>query len=180
MEDGTIMELKDRIAIIKNRAEQDNTAKIEKEKRINLRREELLNKISSLEERIHDLITLANECAKNGIKLPNNTGKYGYGTGYRDHNFYADGINHHVGFMGHGKGLCDYIGIYNGGFCGVWDFYTNGKETLLKHEIDGTIRYDVEVNYLESFLSDFGIFESAFYKWIDSLGEQNEEKLWKN
>lgn len=33
MEDGTIMELKDRIAIIKNRAEQDNTAKIEKKKK---------------------------------------------------------------------------------------------------------------------------------------------------
>ena len=177
MEDGTIMELKDRIAIIKNRAEQDNTAKIEKEKRINLRREELLNKIFSLEERIHDLITLANECAKNGIKLPINTGKYGYGTGYRDHNFYADGINHHVGFMGHGKGLCDYIGIYNGGFCGVWDFYTNGEEVFLKHETNGVIRYDVEINHLEKFLSDFDIFESAFYKWIDSLGEQNEEKI---
>lgn len=165
------MRLEDRMAIIRNKAEIINTEKRNEEEKANLKRKELLNKISLLEERIHDLIALVNECDKNGIKLPVNTGKYGYGTGYRDHNFYADGINHHVGFMSGGKGACDYIGIYNGGFCGIWDFYTNGKETFLKHEIDGTIRYDVEINHLESFLSDFDTFESAFYKWIDSLSE---------
>jgi hypothetical protein len=180
MEDGNNMELKDRMAIINDKAKRINDEKRIKEEKIDMERKELLNKISSLEERIRDLITLVNECVKNGINLPANTGKYGYGTGYRDHNFYADGINHHVGFMGHGKGLCDYIGIYNGGFCGVWDFYTNGEEVFLKHETNGFIRYDVEINHLQKFLSDFDIFESAFYKWIDSLGEQNEEKLWKN
>lgn len=165
------MELKDRIAIINDKAKRINDEKRIKEEKINLERKELLNKISLLEERIHDLITLVNECTKNGINLPSDTREYGYGTEYRSHNFYADGIYHHVGFMGRRKEVCNYIGIYNGGFCGVWDFYTNGKEIFLKHEKDGSIRYDVEINHLESFLSDFDIFESAFYKWVSSLSE---------
>lgn len=165
------MELKDRMAIINDKAKRINDEKRIKEEKIDIERKELLNKISSLEERIHDLITLVNECVKNGINLPANTEKYGYGTGYRSHNFYADGIYHHVGFMGRKKEMCNYIGIYNGGFCGTWDFYTNGKEIFLKHEKDKSIRYDVEIYHLESFLSEFDIFESAFYKWIDSLSE---------
>ena len=165
------MELKDRMAIINDKAKRINDEKRIKEEKIDMERKELLNKISSLEERIHDLITLVNECAKIGIKLPANTEKYGYGTGYRSHNFYADGIYHHVGFMGRKKEMCNYIGIYNGGFCGVWDFYTNGKEIFLKHEKDKSIRYDVEIYHLEKFLSEFDIFESAFYKWNDSLSE---------
>lgn len=171
MEDGNNMELKDRVAIINDKARRINDEKRIKEEKIDMERKELLNKISSLEERIHDLITLVNECAKNGIKLPANTEKYGYGTGYRSHNFYADGIYHHVGFMGRKKEMCNYIGIYNGGFCGAWDFYTNGKEVFLKHEKDKSIRYDVEIYHLEKFLFEFDIFESAFYKWINSLSE---------
>lgn len=165
------MELKDRMAIINDKAKRINDEKRIKEEKIDMERKELLNKISSLEERIHDLITLVNECVKNGINLPANTEKYGYGTGYRSHNFYADGIYHHVGFMGRKKEMCNYIGIYNGGFCGAWDFYTNGKEIFLKHEKDKSIRYDVENYHLEKFLSEFDIFESAFYKWINSLSE---------
>lgn len=41
--------------------------------------------------------------------------------------------------MGHGKGLCDYIGIYNGGFCGVWDFYTNREEVFIVYSIINTV-----------------------------------------
>ena len=104
-----------------------------------------MNKISSLEERISSLITLVNECAKNGIKLPANTEKYGYRTGYRSHNFYADGIYHHVGFMGRKKEMCNYIGIYNGGFSTVdMGFLCEWKRVFLKHRKKiKIIRYDV-------------------------------------
>lgn len=74
--------------------------------------------------------------------------------------------------MRYGKGKCKYIGIYNGGYCGAWDFYTNGKETFLQHEKEGVKKYyDIEINHLEKFLSEFDVFESTFYKWIDSLNE---------
>lgn len=67
------MELKDRMAIINDKAKRINDEKRIKEEKIDIERKELLNKISSLEERIHDLITLVNECVKNGINLPANT-----------------------------------------------------------------------------------------------------------
>ena len=64
----------------------------------------------------------------------------------------------------------EYLGIDEGGWNGVWDFYTNGTETFLKHEKDGTVK-EVELKYLNDFLKEFDVFEEAFYKWIDSLAE---------
>ena len=63
--------------------------------------------------------------------------------------------------MGRKKEMCNYIGIYNGGFCGAWDFYTNGKEVFLKHEKDKSINRCRNL-HLEKFLSEFDILEMLF------------------
>lgn len=64
----------------------------------------------------------------------------------------------------------EYLGIVEGGACGIWDFYTNGTKTFLKHEENGSIK-GAELKYLNDFLNEFDIFEKAFYKWVDSLAD---------
>lgn len=62
-----------------------------------------------------------------------------------------------------------YLGIYNGDFFGVWDFYTDGENTFVKHERDESIKIEVPLDHLNIFLEEFDLFEESFYKWIDSM-----------
>lgn len=167
------MTLEERMQIIENKANKDreekNRAAQEKKDKTIL----AIEQVKELTPRIHALITLANKCITEGIAFPapEETTKYGYGDGYRSYNFLADGINHHVGFMDarySNVTEIKYLGINNGGYCGVWDFYTNGEKTFLKHENDCTVK-DAELSHINAFLKEFSVFEEAFYKWVDSL-----------
>lgn len=172
------MTLEERMEIIKNKAKND--AEIEKAKRKKMD-EELGATYLSIEDlsgRITDIILLANECINNGIEFPSQTNKYGYGHG--SINFFADGINHHVGFMDSKKGWykkgdipyrkIKFLGIEQGGACGKYDFYTNGVDTFSKHEDTGD-HSEAKLEHMKWFLREFPVFESAFYKWIDSLAD---------
>ena len=109
------------------------------------------------------------------------TTKLGYGSGYDTYDFCADGFYHHVGFMECKKGhwyrgenkynKIKYLGIDNGGACGVYDFYTNGDVTFFKHEETGEVK-EAYLGNMKEFLNEFDKFEAAFYKWIDSLMEE--------
>lgn len=172
------MTLQERMALIEGKAAADRKAE-EKEKALEEQRyAEALRKIEELTPRIADLITLANKCIELGISFPSpkETKNFGYGTG--SYSFIADGFYHHVGFMHtrHHDSPVTYMGIDEGGACGVWDFFTNGKDTLLRHESDPTREKDPEYWYMENFLKEFDSFESAFYKWIDSLAPVPEKE----
>ena len=164
--------LEDRLSIIKNKAKNDMENIAKKENERITKETELINKIEKLTERISTLIVLANKCVEMGIKFPmsSETNKYGYGKGGYSYNFFADGIFHHVGFMGieYKSKEIKYLGIYQGGACGKYDFYTNGKETFSLHE-DTHLRSEAKIEHMEWFLKEFPVFEKAFYKWIDSM-----------
>lgn len=176
------MDLKERLAIIEKKAKNDKEKAAEKEKSVQDKTQEALCKVESLKSRIEDVITVANKCIEEGIELPyaSETSKFGYGDGYHSYDFFSDGIHHHVGLMSSVLRGCyreissypkiEYLGIVEGGACGIWDFYTNGTKTFLKHEKDGSIK-GAELKYLNDFLNEFDIFEKAFYKWVDSLAD---------
>lgn len=176
------MTLEERLTIIEQKANKNKSNEAKKKTELQVKTEETLGKVQELAPRIKDIITIVNKCIDEGINLPSSsvTVNYGYGNGYNSYSFCADGIYHHVGFMNYER-VCwekgesrykkvEYLGIDEGGFCGVWDFYTNGTETFLKHEKDGTIK-DAELSYMESFLKEFNLFEESFYKWIDQMAE---------
>lgn len=174
------MTLEERMAIIEGKAKRNQENETKQIDDLQSKTEKALRKVEELAPRIEAVICLANKCIEEGIAFPSSwiTAEFGYGNGYRSYDFCADGIYHHVGFMDCKRGWykkgenpykkIEYLGIDEGGFCGVWDFYTNGTETFLKHEDNGTIK-DAELKYLEDFLKEFDVFEEAFYKWIDSL-----------
>lgn len=174
------MTLEERLTIIEEKAnkQKSNASKISSD--LEMKTEKALKQIQELKPRIDALLTIVNKCIEEDVHLPVVTSTYGYGKGYRSYNFCADGIYHHVGFMDCKRGWwkegesqyksVEYLGIDEGGSCGVWDFYTNGTETFLKHETDGTIK-DPELYHMESFLKEFDLFEEAFYKWIDSMAD---------
>lgn len=173
--------LEERIALINKKVETDREKEKEATRVLEIKTDEALQKVKSLESRIKSLLALENKCQEVGMELPKSevTAKFGYGNGYHSYDFYADGILHHVGFMVRwegGKRRCShYLGIKNGGCCGVWDFYTNGEETFLKHQSDGSVKL-AELKHLNSFLKEFDVFEESFYKWLDSVLVQEESE----
>lgn len=170
------MNTEDRIAIIKNKAIKNDREKQEAVNAEKTRRDELINIIKGMKERIETILLLANTCIENKIKIPQtldyNAGKeWGY-----PYEFIAEGIRHHVGLIAtwdnyRNSVVCKYIGINNGGACGCYDFWTNGTVVKAVHEDN---RSDIKIPRicdLEQFIREFPGFESGFLKWIDSLAE---------
>lgn len=172
--------LEKRISIISKKASLNKDIQMAKERLEEDKRSAALSELQGLAPRIQDLLIVVNKCIELGIKLPNDveSKKFGYGNGYNSYNFCADGICHRTGFMDalllskHSK--IKYLGSYGGGFCGKYDFYTNGNKTFLQHEDDKT-RKPAEYRYIKKFLGEFDTFENAFYKWIDSLNNTDED-----
>lgn len=127
----------------------------------------MLEKVNALQPRIQRLIMLANACRDANIKFPEGMkfSEYGYG-----HAVFAEGIYHHTGFMGrNGRNPITHLGIYAGGFCGTWNFYTNGIDTFDQDERNSAIQQNASTAHMNQFLGEFEAFETAFLKWIDSL-----------
>lgn len=176
------MTFEERMNIIEQKAIRDKKEKEKEQNDLQVKTEQTLQKIRELSQRIKDLITLANKCIELNIEFPYYTYEYDYGykSGGDSYNFIADGIFHHVGFIGHAKNTMfsygmfkkillkvEYIGIINGGANGIYDFYTDGTMTFSKcenHEPE-----DPKLEDMEKFLNEFESFESAFYKWIDEM-----------
>ena len=146
--------------------------------------ENLALEIGKREDRIKAVIKLYNHCVECGVQLPKgDVSKYGYR--YGSYGFRADGIRHHTGFMQDGclsmpDVKTDYLGINNGGANGVWDFYTDGYSSFMRHEDNSVAGIHMRGDYTDAcrdafiycakkFLDEFDSFESAFYNFIDSL-----------
>ena len=171
------MTLEERIAKVNEAVEKK--AKEEKEKNEKEFGEmmSLISQCNEYSERVRDLLKLARYCIEKGIRIPikgrldtDNFGtakKYGY-----PHEFFAEGICHHVGFIAKDryakKPEIIAIGIVNGGCCGVWDFYNTGDDIYSKHEENGSIMSPKKKD-MQQFLKEFESFEKAFYNFIDSL-----------
>ena len=171
------MTTEERMAIICNKAKKDADEATRKANELLSKTDKLKEQVCNLEDRIYNMIMLANACVDNKVEIPGSrfnwsfdydaAKKYGY-----DADFLADGVRHHTGFIctwsaneiQHFK----YIGIKNGGFCGKWDFYTDGREVFSIHEENGSYA-EPRICDMEQFLKEFPVFEQAFYNWIESL-----------
>lgn len=171
------MKVEERIAIIQNKAKQDAEEKLIARNKEEERRVELITQVQALSDRIETVITLANVCVKNGVEIPKDSSwsqKYDSGKPYGySHEFIAEGITHHTGLIrtwGESqKGLYKYIGIENGGWCGVYDFWTDGYEVCA---VRGNNREDKKlprIRDMVDFLNEFPQFERAFLNWVDSM-----------
>ena len=173
-----IEEAKNIIINYKIKKEKEEQLKI---KAIKEKQEMLKKQIRALEPRIKDIIVLGNFCLKNDIKVWQ---KGIEDAKYENKCFETDGIKHQLGFYrNHFKGYpvyrCseyDYIGFENGGFCGDWDFVTNGKEIFEVHEEKDkmttigphSIIREPTVYQMNKFLNDFNKFEKEFFNYIKS------------
>lgn len=167
--------LEEKLMKIENKAKNDKKDEATKALDLKSRTTEALAKVEELEPRITALIAIANKCIQEGIKFPDSseTTKFGYGDGYRSYNFCAEGIHHHVGFMEikfHGVSEVKYLGFYNGGYCGPWDFYTTGSSSFDMNEASKKKR-DASLENINTFLKEFDAFEKAVHAWVDSLFE---------
>lgn len=164
------MTKEDRLAIIRGKAEKDKQAQLDAKKAEDALRELLVKQIDDLTERIETVLVLANECLKNGVKIPEGKfSKYDSGKQYGyPYEFIAEGIYHHTGIIKCGDKFT-HLGINNGGACGCYDFWTNGISTFSVHE---NRRNDIQpprIKDMEKFLEEFDIFEKGFLNFIDSL-----------
>ena len=171
-----------RLEIIRNKAKQDEITAEQKANDEELKREELKVQIRALKDRIQAILTCANECVKNGIKIPESDSTYlraGTKYGY-DYEFMTDGIYHGTGLWSLGKSGgkhvykdFKFLGIMNVGANGPWDFITDGVDVMALGNSDNKRTEHTmtipNIEDMEKFLRQFPEFEAAFYNWIDSL-----------
>ena len=154
------------IEILEKTAKEIEDKKISEKKKADTERTGMMQKIRDLRPRITDLIKAGQKCQELGIDFPIC--------------FEADDVNHDLGFISKNSQI-RYLGIKNGGFNGPWDFYTDGVESFSVSNNDyskGAIE-DSQIpdmkKFLNQFLNQFGLFESAFYQWIESLNTAEED-----
>ena len=149
-------------------ARKKEVERIEKEK-LSVRADELANQICQLKPRIDELIATANACIRNNIEID----QY-HRRGYRSEDCYERGtfvtnsISHRVGFVVNRDGLYE-LGINAGGACGSWDFRTNGSYVRSVLETNRNTRRAPLIEHMEAFLSQFDVFEKAFYAYVDDI-----------
>ena len=141
---------------IEEKAERNRKKKEKQEIEIATRTEVAIQDIQNMETRIQNIIKLANKCIEEGINIPEK--------------YFSDGMYHKVGFMGYNTGKkIQYVGFYNGGCCGPYDFFTNGDKVFLKHESSKKIYALDKPKNAEKFLAEFGAFETDFYVWLECM-----------
>lgn len=152
------MTQQDRIAIIRAAGQKKKEQEAQKKEKDNEKYNAALEAVLELRPRVAELIELANQVLESGLEFPKE------GSCYRK--FFSDGIRHKIGFMGHGMQPIRYIGIYNGGACGPWNFYINGSDGFAKHEkTKETGKPDIYT--LNIFQKGFSTFEAEFLAWVD-------------
>ena len=166
------MEINEVLQNIKSKAKQrDEYLKKEQNRKAQYEKA-LEQKILSLKCRIDAIIKIANTLISEGYVLPDNS--------------VSDHIHRRVGIMGYIKGInyprektvC-YVGLCNGGYCGSFDLYTDGREIFWKDNSgwgDETIKYDRYqlghhdgIQDMETFIGHFDEFESNIYDYAKNI-----------
>ena len=166
------MTQEERLRNIQTKAKRDAAVKAAAENAEKAERNELIQQIKDMYERITDLIALANACIDNGIAIPqaeplDSMKRSGEPWGY-PYEFIAEGIYHHTGFIKQNRTIT-YIGIKNGGANGTFDFWTDGLNVWHVHEQNKSIKREPSIYDLQKFLREFPKFEEAFLKFVDEM-----------
>lgn len=175
----------ERLHKLKLKIAEDKITKIEKQDAQRKQANFLKAEIHKLQPRIQKMILLANAMKENGIAFPDKDKmkKYGYfGSSI------AEGFYHRIGFMGIYQGeaafrenpIC-FVGFYNGGACGPFNFFTDGNDIFELHEgwdklakcscaskngLAAPFR-EATNGSMEKFLLNYSEFEASFLQWFD-------------
>lgn len=165
-----------RIDDIKQYALKRDEAERIKQDKLFQRRQGYIEQIKAFGPRIKELIEVANACLENDVeinRLGESHSQYSYE--WNNATFCTNGITHKVGFVKQYKNnefinRIEEIGIDGGGANGEYYLRTNG-DYLISRVGRG---YEDECNelddyQLETFVKTFDEFETAFYKYVDSL-----------
>lgn len=157
------MTTEERLEIIKNKAKQIADAQTIAAQKEAEEHQALVDEVRMYFEQIQNILTFANACDANGIKMPKDGKCYGY-----EYSFRAEAFYHHVGLI-YTEGEYRYIGIENGGAFGQYDFWTDGNRCYAVHRDNRTIKREARTCDTQKFLEEFPHFEKAFLAWIDNM-----------
>ena len=134
-------------------------------------RQRLLDQIRVMKPDIDNLVKVAKAAQEAGIPL-----KVGYMVDhtYENGDFFTDAMTHKVGFVQASITSKEIIGVgfETGGYCGVYDFITDGVVIRDKNRSNGHDR-EASTEHLEKFIKKFPEFERAFY---DYIGQKTDHK----
>lgn len=130
-------------------------------------RQRLLDQIRVMKPDIDNLVKVAKAAQEAGIPL-----KVGYMANhtYENGDFFTDAMTHKVGFVQASITSKEIIGVgfEAGGYCGVYDFFTDGVAIYDKNRDNGHDR-EATTEHLEKFIKKFPEFERAFYDYIEKV-----------
>lgn len=136
-------------------------------------RQSLLDQIRVMERDIFHLITVADAAREAGIpihvKFPDTNFTYENG------DFMTDAMTHKIGFVSSSlisEGIVG-VGFEGGGYCGQYDFFTDGLAIYDKNRDNGHSR-EASTEHLEKFIKKFPEFEKAFYDYIEKVTGGNQ------
>ena len=145
--------------------------------------DEAFERVKVLFPRVDALLVLANKCIEEGIELPKCDKCFLMGYGNGRYGFESDVICSNLGFVprnarNSNELAYDYIGIRNGGYEDKYDILINGNEVFFSEkgkeipfsDYDDKKNMQTKIRFLNHFFEKFDSFETAFYKWIKSLG----------
>lgn len=165
-----------RIENIKQYAIERDAAKRIQEEQRQQRKQGYVDQIKAFGPRIKELIEVANACIENDVEI-NYQGKSDsqYHDEWNNATFCTNCSTHKVGFVWQYKdqkfiNRIEAMGIDGGGANGEFYLRTNGDYLISRKGRS----YEAECNeldeyQLETFVKTFDKFETAFYKYVDSL-----------
>lgn len=128
----------------------------------------LLDRIRVMKPDIDNLIKVAETARKAGIPLQVSIDCFD--RSYKRGDFFTDAMTHKVGFVPtsfNNKAIIG-IGFEGGGYCGQYDFFTDGSVICDKNRDNGHDR-EASTEHLEKFIEKFPEFEKAFYDYIEKV-----------
>lgn len=129
-------------------------------------RQSLLDRIRVMKPDIDNLIKVAETAREAGIPLLVSFDCFN--PSYERGDFFTDAMTHKVGFVPtsfNNKAIIG-VGFEGSGYCGQYDFFTDGVAIYDKNRDNGFSR-EASTEHLEKFIEKFPEFERAFYDYIE-------------
>ena len=129
-------------------------------------RQSLLDRIRVMKPDIDNLIKVAETAREAGIPLLVSCDCFN--PSYERGDFFTDAMTHKVGFVPTSFNNKTIIGVgfEGGGYCGQYDFFTDGVAIYDRNRDNGRDR-EASTEHLEKFIEKFPEFEKAFYEYIE-------------
>lgn len=131
-------------------------------------RQNLLDQIRVMKPDIDNLIKVAEAAREAGIPIQVSFGHFD--SSYEKGDFFTDAMTHKVGFVPtsfNNKAIIG-VGFEGGGYCGQYDFFTDGVAIYDRNRDNGFSR-EATTEHLKKFIEKFPEFEKAFYNYIEKV-----------